>query len=838
MSLPLLPRGFAPLACFVVLLTLCSVGPGGGTPVWAQDEAKPAAPLAERMDTGVKAWEKALNAIDAALNKPGVAATDTSLDDYAAKLRQIREQVPSLLTEATERVGEAERLLAALGPAPEGDKTTEPTDIRQRRTTYTTELTAWRARVAKAELAATRAEALMGRIAALRRSTLVTTLFDPTPVPWSASVLATAGNDALRALGQIGDAPDAWFASAPPDQPRGQTLGLVALWGLGGIVLGLLGRWLVLRQFGRKPGLVHPTYSQRTLGALAEGLGNGLLPSMVLGGVILWAQGALADQDLLRHLMTSTVAAILITVIARAFTRAALAPGLPDWRLTGHDDTQARKLARIIQGLALVLAVDLMLWQTTGDLDPAPETLWLVTSALKLAEGVILVRLSGRDLWRRQAGPEGEAVAQVAAVAEDDDARQGRLLLLLGRGVVILVALVGMGAGLFGYGRLGSFLINGLLATCALTGVGLVIRGVLRDVLGLLSRAPWLRARLGWEETALGRTRFWLNAALDLLLVSGYTLLVAPVWGIPAMEVFDTVVTLLTGIKVGSVTISVLNISVGIGVFLAAMALTRMVQGTLQRKVLVQTGMDPGVRHSLTTGLGYLGAVVASALAVATMGIDLTNVALIAGALSVGIGFGLQNIVNNFVSGLIILVERPIKVGDWVIIAQHEGLVKRISFRATELETFTQASIILPNAEILSRPFINLTHRNRLGRVDVKVGVAYDADPVRVKEILTEIARAHEHVLSLPAPWAVLTDFGDSALIFEVRAYTSNVMNRGSIASDIRLEINRRFNEEKIVIPYPHTVQLHRQPRPGDPVEGPVAASRPPGDWEMDAETV
>ncbi|GEO79988.1 mechanosensitive ion channel family protein [Pararhodospirillum oryzae] len=798
--------------------------------------AAAAAPLPDRMDAANKAWDKSLNAIEAALGKPGLSGTDKVLDDYAARLRAIREDVTSLNTEATQRVGETERLLSALGPPPDEEQGPEPADIRQRRTTYTTDLATWRARVAKAEVASTRAEALLGRIAAFRRNTLVSTLFDPTPEPWSSVVLSKAADDTVRAVDMIVSAPGEWFSGGSATDSRSRTLGLVALWGAAGIVLGLGGRWWVLRRFGRRVTETAPTYAQRTLGALAEGLANGLLPALLMAGMIAWAQVNLQDDDLLRHLVSSTFLALLVLVAARAFTRAALAPGLPDWRLTTHNDAQAVRLSRIIQGLSVVLAIDVFLLLLADDFDPTPETLWLVTSGLKLMEGAILVRLSGRDLWSNGIHPTEEAATGVSLAHDDDEsALSARRLLWLGRGLVLLTAIVGMLAGLFGYGRLGSFLINGLLASCALMGGALIVRGVLRDLTGLLTRSAWLRTRLGWGETGQSRAGFWMRATIDIGLLLGLVYLGAPVWGVPSQEVVDTVVTLLTGIKVGSVTISVVDISVGIGVFLGAMAFTRMIQSTLQRKVLVQTGMDPGVRHSLTTGLGYLGAIVASALAVATMGIDLTNVALIAGALSVGIGFGLQNIVNNFVSGLIILVERPIKVGDWVIINGNEGLVKRISFRATELETFTQAAIILPNAEILSRPFTNLTHRNRLGRIDVAVGVAYGSDTDLVKKVLLEVINAHEQVLPLPAPWVVFKDFGDSALIFEVRAYTANVMNRMSIASDLRYGIDRRFREENISIPFPHRVLV---PAAGSILAPVSLPAQPPGavspHWETD----
>ena len=142
----------------------------------------------------------------------------------------------------------------------------------------------------------------------------------------------------------------------------------------------------------------------------------------------------------------------------------------------------------------------------------------------------------------------------------------------------------------------------------------------------------------------------------------------------------------------------------------------------------------------------------AALLSISVTGIDLSNLALVVSALSVGIGFGLQNVVNNFISGLILLVERPIKVGDWVRVGSNEGIVKRIQFRATELETWQRASVIIPNAEIISSSVTNLTHRDQYGRVEVGVGVAYGSDVEKVREILLDVAVTNEQVSRHPEP--------------------------------------------------------------------------------------
>ena len=164
--------------------------------------------------------------------------------------------------------------------------------------------------------------------------------------------------------------------------------------------------------------------------------------------------------------------------------------------------------------------------------------------------------------------------------------------------------------------------------------------------------------------------------------------------------------------------------------------------------------------------VGYAGIALAALLSVSYAGLDITNLAIVAGALSVGIGFGLQSIVNNFVSGLILLIERPIKVGDRIVIGDQQGLVRRISVRATEIETFDRASLIVPNSELITGRVLNWTHRDSLGAVNVKIGVGYDSDPEQVIAILKKCAEDHPEVLRTPAPGATFEGFGDSALLF------------------------------------------------------------------------
>lgn len=245
---------------------------------------------------------------------------------------------------------------------------------------------------------------------------------------------------------------------------------------------------------------------------------------------------------------------------------------------------------------------------------------------------------------------------------------------------------------------------------------------------------------------------------------------------------------------------------------LCASYIVRKGKRFIESYLLSKIHIDVGVQHTILTLTGYMAWILIALMTLSVMGISLKNLAIVFGALSVGIGFGLQNVVNNFVSGLIILFERPIKEGDWVVINGHEGIVKNIRIRATELETFTSASVLIPNAEILSGNVINWTHSDMTGRIDIPVRVAYNSDLNKVKEILLEIANKNQRVLKNPAPYVWLLNFGDNAVELELRAMTAEVMSKGTIRSELMFQIFETFNREGIEIPFPkRVIQIHNE---------------------------
>jgi small-conductance mechanosensitive channel len=271
------------------------------------------------------------------------------------------------------------------------------------------------------------------------------------------------------------------------------------------------------------------------------------------------------------------------------------------------------------------------------------------------------------------------------------------------------------------------------------------------------------------------------------------------------------------GFEIGHFRISLARILVAIGLFASIVFATRLLQRWLQSSVLTPDRMDPGIAHSVHTGIGYAGIALAGLFAVSYAGFDITNLAIVAGALSVGIGFGLQSIVNNFVSGLILLVERPVKVGDWIVVKGQEGYVRRISVRATEIETFDRASLIMPNSELITGSVTNWTHRNAMGRITINVGASYRSDPEQVIKILTDIAANCPLILQHPKPLVIFEDLGASALEFSLRA----------VVPDINSGLEAR-NSLRIAIRHPRSDRDHARSRTSAFMA--PTAPPPPGD--------
>lgn len=746
-------------------------------------------------------WSQTLSEVETAAGQPELAPE--RIDALRDRLAGVRQEALSSKSQAETALQPLRQQLDALGPAPAEGEPTESPDISAQRQSLNEQIAELQGQLKQIGLIMTRVQELDSRLSAYAREQAVSEVLRPYPLPIAPHTMAVAVPELFGHFGQLVQAPIGWWNGLSSEQ-RTQILLYRLLLGLGlAVAIGLVLRRLLLRTFGRDPQSPSPTYARRVVAAVAEGLADGLIPALILGGILeRVASSGVVAPGLFRDLVMGFCISAMIFVLSWAFARAALAPDLPNWRLENIRPENAKRLARAISLLAAVYAIDLFLTRSTASLTISDELASFYELVTSVVEAAFVIYLTRSSLWAPGAAD--------AALAEDDleDLRatgggQASHLWRTVRIALRTVAVAAIIAAVAGYAALTGYLMNNLLATGVVGGFLFLLCGLLRELIGGALRTNLIQSELRLRHKTRSLLKFWLRALLDLTILLVGLLIVLPIWGVPARDMLIWTSNVLQGFTIGNVTISVTDVLIGLGVFAGVLIATRMLQRLLADRVLPQTTLDSGVQNSLSAGFGYLGLILAGALAVSAIGLDLSNLALIAGALSVGIGFGLQNVVNNFVSGLILLIERPIKVGDWIIAAGHEGYVKRINVRATELETFQRASVIIPNSELISTSVINYTHKNKLGRIEVTVGVAYGSDIETVMRIMKEPLVADSRIAEWPEPYVLFRGFGDSSLDFEGRGYLIDVEAILSVSSDYRVALAKAFAEHSIEIPFP-----------------------------------
>ncbi len=256
--------------------------------------------------------------------------------------------------------------------------------------------------------------------------------------------------------------------------------------------------------------------------------------------------------------------------------------------------------------------------------------------------------------------------------------------------------------------------------------------------------------------------------------------------------------------SIGNATITPLNIFYIVLFTVLLIFISNTVKRLLVARVLGHTTLDLGAQQAIGTILRYIIITIGFLVILQTVGIDLTTLNVLAGAVGIGVGFGLQNVANNFISGLIILFERPIKAGDRIEVDDVHGEVKSIGARSTIIRTNDNIAIIVPNSKFISENVINWSHETDVIRFKIPVGVSYDSDVDLVTKLLIEVAKENDDVAKEPPPSVRFLKFDDSALYFELRAWSRARLHKpGLFTSNLNYGIIRKFRENKIEIPFP-----------------------------------
>lgn len=744
-----------------------------------------------------------------------IEETLARMDDQPDALVGLRGQAEPLRAELRAVIAGLEPLhqqtesrLKELGAPPEPDQPLEAPAIAAEREQQSAQLRELDAALRQTRLLSVRGAQIVDRIDQRRRAAFTSLLFARAVSVFAPSLWL----DAARALPwelrglqtMFGD----WRNHIAERAGAGPfTLALVLSFAaVGGI---LLVRQTVRRRFDaapRSPDAPPLPRQQKVLLAFRDAALDSLAaPAAALAVVEIFAAFGLMP-DRIRLFGSGLVTAVAYVAVGRALARSAFAPGSPARRLPRFDDPTARDLYRLVSNAVILTAIALLVNVTHRALASPVE----MTIATNATYAFLLALQIAYSLLKHREAPEDPA-----------EHRFPPWIRLAGWAAVLVIGI----ALATGYLRFGSFVAERMV-TAAIVLLGLYLLLAIVDAVldrGLAADSPRRQsaaAMLGIQPRTLDVIATLFGGLLRAVLVLAAIFLIVGTFTTTVIDigVFDPSAL---GIEIGRTQILLADVLAALVIFAVGLLVTRILYRWLARVLLPRTSMEASLQNSIATIAGYAGVIAAVSLALGRLGVNLENIALVAGALSIGIGFGLQSIVSNFVSGLILLTERPIRVGDWIVVGNEQGYVRKISVRSTEIETFERASVILPNSDLITGMVKNWTHADVLGRLSVPVGVSYNSDPDKVREILLASAREHPLVLKEPEPYVLFMKFGDSALEFELRGIVANVNQRLSVTSDLHFDIFRRFREAGIEIPFPQR-DIHIRSAPSG---GPIPAA-------------
>ncbi|WP_416465955.1 DUF3772 domain-containing protein [Pseudomonas sp. LFS044] len=734
--------------------------------------------------------------------------TSNANDDVLSQLRmaavQVQRQADALSTVRTGDVQKIDDQLKVIGP-PQPD---EAASLTLQRKDLEAQKKALVAEQDQATKLTQSARDLSTQIVNLRRSQfnsqVTSRATSPlTPAFWQ-SLIRPTEDDVMRLRDLRGEASDALASALSPEHRWFFISSLVAailVWTLVRLLFERLLadamiRWLPEGRLRRSA--LALSVSLATLGTIAGSVSLlrwGLQSSAELGSDI---------ASLTNHFLTLVVFSAFITGLGRAM----LMLQRPSWRLPPIHDEVASALGWFPKLLALALMVML----TMERINSVIGTSLALTVATNGLTALVVAAIFTTALVRYRRTLRKHELERPTGVA-------GLIpfVIVVWVGLIVLTLLAG-------YLTLAYFLTAKLLwisvvATCAYlltTFIGDLFETLLspRQPGGLalastLGLAPRHQAQASTILTGIGRTFLLFLAVMLALMPSG----TSPGELLLSLGDWDG-----TGGKMlGNLNIVPGDILLAVGMLFGGMLGIRVLKRWLSERLLPETDMDAGMRASLVTLVGYLGFLFLAMLVMSTLHINLTSLTWVVSALSVGIGFGLQQIVQNFISGLILLTERPVKVGDWVSLAGVEGDIRRINVRATEIQMSDRSTVIVPNSQFISQNVRNVTMGNALGVVGITLTLPLETDANQVRELLLAAYHEHEAILDAPTPSVTFKDLTTSGMVISVSGYVAGPRQVSGARSDLLFTILGRLRDENIPLSSPQSmVLLQEGSRPAD----------------------
>lgn len=722
----------------------------------------------------IRTWEQTADRAQEALEK--AQASSDAFEVLRVELADQRAQAEVMAGEGRIAIRALKAQLETLGPAPAKDQT-EPAVIAERRAYLTEALTKAEQPALAARQAVARAEVLIEEIDSLVRSRSTFDLFAQKPSPLDPSSWTGLTGQFGHYYDKVAEDTRHHYTTQEAKAEGGLEERMILALVLVAFVLlvPLGGGHLVLvrleRRLKGRPG------SAAFLAKAAGIHGLRIALNLLAGSLLLAALVALDLGPTTAHGLTGAVfIAICIFVITSLVGNILFAPNQVKLRLIDVADDLARACYWLSLSFATALSVEVLVDGMAEDFAFAEANLTALQAISIVINILVLVGLA------RVLLAVARRLDEKGTSATEDEALGPGFLRVSARTVQVLGVLAFV-ATVAGFVPLARAVLAPIMLSLTLVGFAYILHhAVMVPIAVTFRRHP--------------STASIISVVIAIALVLAGIPLLALIWGARAADVQEVWRIIQNGIDIGGARLSPKVLIVLVTAFLIGLFLTRWLQRIVDRVVLPKTRIDRGGRNAINTGLGYVGVIVSALLAISAAGLDLSNLAIIAGALSVGVGFGLQAIVSNFVSGIILLIERPIKEGDWIEVSGYSGVVRKIAVRSTRIETFDRHDVIIPNADLISGTVKNRTLSSRFGRLLITLRARADADVAEIRLAFAEVAKTIPAILPTPEPQVFVTKIDSSAQELELRCFLRDVGTEVGTRSDLLIGLNQALRRD------------------------------------------
>ncbi|MEP6899883.1 MAG: DUF3772 domain-containing protein [Rhodanobacter sp.] len=731
---------------------------------------------------------------------------DVPLNDLRGRAMAVQQQAELVAATLSPQSDSLKARLDVLGPAPVKGAPAESPQLSAQRRQLGKAQNDLDSQIKQANSLGTEAAQLATHVADLRRDQFQTQLASRTATPFSRAFwmdpakafpedmthMRGLGSEALSVLRQ------AW---QPPNRtPLVLCLIIAAL-------LASVGRWLIERT------LVNLTTDRMPAGRLrrsALAVAVTVAYTLAVGLAAQFVYLALNWNDLLGEDLDALAHKLVRLVTFAAFMtglgRAMLSSKRPSWRLPALSDDVAQRL----RAFPWMLGAGALMVGVVENINSAIGASLATSVATRAVLAVLIGLLVGSALLRL-----GQSRRATLAAGDVPAQRPVWVGLVVGAAFVcVAITLLGV---VSGYIAFAFFIARQMLWFGVILTTLYLLMHLVDDIFDTVFAPKGqtglrMQSNFGVAPGALEQTGILLSGIARAMLVVLAVALVLVPFGAGPQELAGRVGGLLSSASLGKLKIVPGTIFDAALVFALGLIILRVLKNWLSQQLLPKTSLDSGMQNSMVTLLGYVGGVLVFVLSLATLNVDLQSIAWMASALSVGIGFGLQAIVQNFISGLILLAERPVKVGDWVSIGGVEGDIRRINVRATEIQMSDRSTMIVPNSQFITQNVRNVTLANAQGRVNIQLSMPLDTDASKARELLLEVLRGHAGTLSTPVPIVRLENLDAGSMTFNCIAYVNSPRDVGSVKSDLLFEMLERLRAAKLPLTSPQSMIVRNLP--------------------------